>query len=190
MDLETKFLEKIDALTKGGQWTYAKFVCLELLYSNPNCIAARKFLGEIRQHTRPSKKIVIYSQLFIHIILALFYMLKIRKKPKELLLELESLLDVDPDSPWVLRLLSEVAFGFGFVETAIFSLQCIPEEIRDMDDWLLMGESYLGSSDFINAIKIANKVLLSSPDNLRARDLLWQASVSHSMDSDEKSNGL
>jgi predicted Zn-dependent protease len=119
-------------------------------------------------------------------VLAIFYMLKIRKKPRELLFELENLLNVDPDRPWILRLLSEVAFGFGFVETAIFSIQCIPEEARNVDDWLLVGEAYLGLGNFTSAIEIANRVLRTSPDNLRARDLLWQASVEQSIDGDTK----
>jgi tetratricopeptide (TPR) repeat protein len=113
-------------------------------------------------------------------------MLRIKKKHRELLLELESLLDVDPDRPWTLRLLGEVTAGFGFADTTIFTIQCIPEEIRNADDWLLIGESQLVSGDFDSAVKIANKVLETSPDNIRARDLLWQSSVEQSLEADAK----
>jgi tetratricopeptide (TPR) repeat protein len=183
---EVRFLKKIDVLCKSKDWPYAKFVCVETLYRNPNCIEARKALQGIRYHTRPRKMVVIYSQLFIHTLLALFYAIRVRKKHRELLAELECLLDADPTRPWILRLLGEVAYGFGFAETAIFCIQCIDEDKRNMDDWLLIGESYLSSGDFGAAVKVANKVLLAAPDNVRGRDLLWQSSVEQSIDEDDK----
>ncbi|MDR2735873.1 MAG: hypothetical protein LBB20_03545 [Puniceicoccales bacterium] len=183
---EIRFLEKIDDLCQSEDWIYAKFICLEVLYLNPNCIDARKSLLKIRQYTKPTKKSKIYFQLLIHTVLAVFCAIRIKKRHRELLAELESLLDACPTCQWALRLLSEVAFGFGFAETAIFCIQCIPEKDRNIEDWLLVGESYLDSDDFDMAVEIANRVLQTSPDNARARDLLWQSSVEQSIDVDSK----
>lgn len=94
---------------------------------------------------------------------------------------MDELLNVDPNNPWLLRLFAEMMIGFNFFETTIFLMECISEDRRNEDDWLLMGEAFLGSEDFDMAVNIANKVLTKLPDNIRARDLLWQSSVEQSL---------
>jgi hypothetical protein len=71
--------------------------------------------------------------------------------------------------------------GVGFLETAIFSIECIPEDRRNGEDWLLMGEAFLDLKNFQMAVNVAKKVLMESPDNMRASDLLQKSSIEQSM---------
>jgi tetratricopeptide (TPR) repeat protein len=108
-------------------------------------------------------------------------MFRIKTKHQQLLSAMDKLLDVDPNNILTLRLFAEAMLGRSFWETAIFFIECIPEDERNGDDWLLIGESFLGLEKFQLAIDIASKILINFPNNMRARDLLWQSSVKHSM---------
>jgi predicted Zn-dependent protease len=152
-----------------------------MLYEEPNFIDARRILHRARQYTFPRQKLQRWIHLAVVFLRVFVYMLRIKSKHRELLSAMEELLNIDPNNPSILRLFAETTSGFGFFESAIFSLECIPEEKRNEEDWILMGESFIGANDYQMAVNIANKILAQSPENIRARDLLWQASVEQSM---------
>jgi tetratricopeptide (TPR) repeat protein len=176
-----RWMGKIEALYQAENWKYAQFLCQEMLSMEPNFVDARRILHQIRQHTFCSRKLQRILNLSKNILKSLYYIIKIKTKHRELLESMDELLNMDPNNVFVLRLFAEMMFGFGFFETTIFSIECIPEDKRNADDWLLMGEAFLGSNDFQMAVNIANKVLTNSSDNIRARDLLWQSSVEQSI---------
>jgi tetratricopeptide (TPR) repeat protein len=176
-----RWMGKIEALCQVENWQYAQFLCQEMLSKEPNFVDVRRILHRVRQHTFCPQKLQRTLLLMKKFLRTLYYMVKIKTKHRELLESIDELLNTDPNNVFILRLFSETMSGFGFFETAIFSAECIPEDKRNADDWLLMGEAFLGSNDFQMAVDIANKVLAKYPDNIRARDLLWQSSVEQSM---------
>ncbi|MDR1906677.1 MAG: hypothetical protein LBQ03_00405 [Puniceicoccales bacterium] len=176
-----RWMGKIESLCQVENWKYAQFLCQEMLSKEPNFVDARRILHRIRQHTLCPQKFQRTLNLLKNFLKMLYYTAKIKTKHRELLESMDELLNTAPNNVFILRLFAETMTGFGFFETTIFSVECIPEDKRNADDWLLMGEAFLGSNDFQMAVDIANKVLAGSPDNIRARDLLWQSSVEQSM---------
>jgi predicted Zn-dependent protease len=172
---------KIEALCQAENWAYAQFLCLEMVHGEPNFVEARRILHRVRQHTFCRQKYRRWLLLSLLLLRALWYALRIKTKHRQLLNTMDELLDVDPNNPLLLRLFAEIMIGFNFFETTIFLIECIAEDRRNADDWLLMGEAFLGSEDFDMAVNIANKVLTKLPDSIRARDLLWQSSVEQSL---------
>jgi tetratricopeptide (TPR) repeat protein len=179
--LRQQWMRKIELLCQAENWKYAQFLCLEMLYQEPNYVDARRILHRTRQYTFCQQKLQRWLYLFVKFLQALWYAVRIKTKHRQLLATMDELLNIDPNNPHILRLFAETMSGFGFYETTIFSIGCIIEDKRNEDDWLLMGESFLGSEDFQMAVEIANKILAQSPENIRARDLLWQSSVEQSM---------
>jgi hypothetical protein len=172
---------KIESLCQAENWKYAQFLCREMLYLEPNFVDARRILHRVCLRTFCQHKFQRTLILLKNFIKTFYYMVKIKTKHRELLESMNDLLHTDPYNAFILRLSAETMTGFGFFETTIFFIECIPEDKRNADDWLLMGEAFLGASDFQMAVDIANKILAKSTDNIRARDLLWQASVEQSM---------
>jgi tetratricopeptide (TPR) repeat protein len=180
-----RWMGKIESLCEAENWVYAQFLCQEMLSREPNFVDVRRILSRVRQripHPQKFQRALILIKTFIK---TLHYMVKIKTKHRELLESLDELLNTDPDNVFILRLFAETMSGFGFFETVIFTIESIPEDGRNADDWLLMGEAFLGSGDFQMAVDIANKVMAKSPDNIRARDLLWQSSVEQSIGADK-----
>jgi tetratricopeptide (TPR) repeat protein len=173
---------KIELLCQAENWKYAQFLCLEMLYQEPNFVDARRILHRVRQHTFCQQRIQRWLRLSTKLLQALWYTIRIKTKYRQLLATMDEFLNIDPNNAVLLRLFAETMAGFGFYETTIFAMGCIPEDRRNEEDWLLMGEGFLGAEDFQMAVEIANKVLARSPDNIRARDLLWQSSVEQSME--------
>ncbi|MDR1590388.1 MAG: hypothetical protein LBR92_00045 [Puniceicoccales bacterium] len=180
-----RWMGKIESLCEAENWRYAQFLCQEMLSKEPNFVEARRILSRVRQRISRPQKFQCMLILIKNFMKTLYYTVKIKTKHRELLESLDELLNIDPNNVFVLRLFAETMSGFGFFETAIFSIESIAEDRRNVDDWLLMGEAFLGSSDFQMAVDIANKVMAKSPDNIRARDLLWQSSVEQSIGADK-----
>jgi hypothetical protein len=179
--LRQRWMGKIDGLCQAENWRYAQFLCQEMLAKEPNFVDVRRILHRVRQHTFCPQKFQRLLNLSVKFFKTLYCMAKIKTKHRELLESMDELLNIDPNNTFVLRLFAETMAGFGFFETTIFSIECIPENRRNEDDWLLMGEAFLGANDFQMAVNIANKVMTTTPDNIRARDLLWQSSVEQSI---------
>ncbi|MDR3317386.1 MAG: hypothetical protein LBS71_01095 [Puniceicoccales bacterium] len=179
--LRQRWMGRIEMLCQAENWEYAKFICLQMLYQEPNFVDARRILHRVRQYTYTKQKYQQWLSLFVLLLQAVWYALRIKTKHRQLLITMDELLNVNPNNVWVLRIFAETMTGFGFYETTIFSVECVPENKRNSDDWLLMGEAFLGSEDFQMAVDIANKILVKFPDNIRARDLLWQSSVEQSL---------
>ena len=175
------WMKKIEDLQRTKNWEYVRFLCMEMLYFEPNFIDARKILQSARETILPPTGLVKFFMTFSVILKCLWYLINIKKKHQLLLMTLDELIDVSPKSVIFTRFFAEIMFGFGFYESSIFLVECIEEERRNPADWLLIGESYLGCEDFKSAMDIANKILEVYPDNIRARDLLWKASVEQSI---------
>jgi tetratricopeptide (TPR) repeat protein len=175
------WMGKIESLCQAENWKYAQFLCQEMLSKEPNFVDVRRILHRVRQYTFCQHKFQRTLNLLKNFLKILYYVVRIKAKHRELLESMEELLNTDPNNTFILRLFAEMMSGFGFFETTIFSVECIPKDKRNADDWLLMGEAFLGSGNFQMAVDIANEVLTKSPDNIRARDLLWQSSVEQSI---------
>lgn len=176
-----RWIQKIDHLKRIKNWEYVRFLCSEMLYFEPNYIDARKILQAARVHIQPPTGLVKYCLTISILLKILFFLLNIKKHHQKLLSTLDCLLDVNPNSVFFIRFFAEIMFGFGFYESSIFLVECIIEQKRNADDLLLIGESYLGCENFKSAMEIANQILETNPDNIRARDLLWKASVEQSI---------
>lgn len=186
MSVQTRerWIEKINTLFKTQEWAYAQFLCMELLYDEPNLVEVREILQQIRPLTAPKSKVYCFICLLGTFTRALWYLLNFKKRHRDLLVLLDQLLNLAPKNLFLLRLVAEVMASFQFYETAIFTIECIDTQRRNRDDWLLMGEAFVGSGDFQQAVNIAHEVLARAPNDTRARDLLWQASVEQSMKSE------
>ncbi|MDR1435423.1 MAG: hypothetical protein LBI77_03400 [Puniceicoccales bacterium] len=179
--LRQLWIGKIDGLCQVENWKYAQFLCLELLHEEPNFVDARRILHNIRQYTFCRKKIrrwILLSVVFFRVI---WYALRIKSRHRQLLNATDELLNIDPNNVMILRLFAEIMSCFGFLETVIFSIECIPENKRNGDDWLLMGEAFLDLENFQMAVNVAKKILTKSPHNMQASDLLQKSSIEQSM---------
>ena len=187
MDTQVRqlWIGKIDALCQKENWQYAQFLCKEMLYNEPNFIDARRILYRAAQHTYPQQKLQRWMRIVVLFFKTLWYLFKIKTKYRELIEGMDELITTDPNNILFLRLFGEVMSSFAFYETTIFVIECIPEDQRNDADLLLQGEAFSGTGDYAMAVDIANKVLAKAPDNVRARDLLWQASVEQSMGTEE-----
>ncbi|MDE6575841.1 MAG: hypothetical protein K2L24_00325 [Opitutales bacterium] len=179
--MHSRWIGKIEALCRAENWDYAQFLCMEFLFQSPNELAVRQYLQETRAHIPSRRFLLHWSFLGKTFLGALWDLGHLRTRHRELLSKLDQLLNVMPRCYFLWRVLAEVASSFALYETAIFAIRAIPEPERNIADKLLMGEALYESNDYAGAVEIANQVLTQAPDHIRARDLLWQASVDQSM---------
>jgi len=161
----------------GSECSYAAFLCHELLRRNPDHLEARQLLGELRKKVPRRTKLQKLRILWRAWAKVFWFSLRLRKKRKECLMALEELLDVFPNGEMVWRLMSRLALQLEYFNTAVFCIENIGHRRRKMSDVIRLGEAYLGCGHFAGAVEVASFLLEKDPENVRARDLLWQSSI-------------
>ncbi|MDR2377347.1 MAG: hypothetical protein LBD54_01175 [Puniceicoccales bacterium] len=176
---EQALYERAEELSASGQdISYAVFLCHELLRRNPDYVEARQLLLHLRKNgvirRTWGQKLGLFLGTWIKLA---FLSLRLSKKREECLALLDSLLDVSLNGDAVWRLMSRLALQLEYFQTTIFCVENIDSQRRKLSDIIRLGEAYLGCGHFSEAVEVANFVLGRDPENIRARDLLWQSSV-------------
>lgn len=172
-----------DLSASGRDNSYAVFLCQELLRRNPDYVEARQLLLHLRRSGAIRKTWGQKLELFLGTWIKLaFLLLQLREKRKECLVLLDSLLDISLKGDAVWRLMSRLAIQLEYFQTAIFCIENIDGQRRKLSDLIRLGEAYLGCGHFSEAVEVANFVLGHDPENVKARDLLWQSSVDDTLE--------
>jgi tetratricopeptide (TPR) repeat protein len=176
---EQALYKRAEELSASGQdISYAVFLCHELLRRNPDYVEARQLLLRLRKdgaiRRTWGQKLGLFLGTWIKLA---FLSLRLSKKREECLALLDSLLDVSLKGDAVWRLMSRLAIQLEYFQTTIFCIENIDVQRRKLSDIIRLGEAYLGCGHFSEAVEVANFVLGRDPENIRARDLLWQSSV-------------
>jgi tetratricopeptide (TPR) repeat protein len=156
---------------------YAVFLCQEILQRDPDHLRARQLLMHLREsgfRKTKRQKLIILSRSLGKLLWLLF---QFKKKKRECLIALDSLLDVYLKWEMVWRLMSRLAIQLEYFNTAIFCIENINRHRRKMSDIIRLGEAYLGCGHFTGAVEVANFILEKDPENIKAKDLLWQSSI-------------
>jgi tetratricopeptide (TPR) repeat protein len=169
---------------------YVAFLCQEILKRNPDHLESRQLLLNLRRSGTQKTKIqrlVIFLKALGRMV---FLSFRFKKKKKECLNVLDSLLEIYLKWDMVWRLMSHLAIQLEYFNTAIFCIENIDHNQRKMSDVIRLGEAYLGCGHFAGAVDVANFILEREPENIKARDLLWQSSVEDTLGKQEDSKIL
>jgi tetratricopeptide (TPR) repeat protein len=186
---EQKLYERAAQLaTSNHNSDYVIFLCQEILKRDPDHLESRQLLLNLRRSGIRKTKLQ-RSMIFLKALGKLiFFSYQFREKKKECLDVLDSLLEIYLKWDGVWRLMSHLAIQLEYFNTAIFCIENIDRDRRKMSDIIRLGEAYLGCGHFAEAVDVANFILRSEPDNIRARDLLWQSSVEDTLNKQEDGN--
>jgi tetratricopeptide (TPR) repeat protein len=175
---EQKLYERAAELaTSAKDMAYAVFLCHELLQRNPDQLEARQLLLTLRESDPKRTKLQKLMILFQTLGRLLLLSFRFQKKKKECLTALDTLLNVYLRWNGVWRMMSRLAIQLEYFNTTVFCIENIDRRKRKMSDILRLGEAYLGCGHFSGAVKMANFILEKDPENIKARDLLWQSSI-------------
>lgn len=169
---------------------YVIFLCREILKREPDHLEARRLLLNLRRSGIRKTKVQKLTIFFKALGQLVFFSFQFRKKKKECLGALDSLLEICLKWNMVWRLMSCLAIQLEYFNTAIFCIENIDHNQRKMSDVIRLGEAYLGCGHFTGAVDVANFILEREPENIKAKDLLWQSSVEDTLERQDSGNFL
>jgi tetratricopeptide (TPR) repeat protein len=179
---EQKLCHRATELASTGDKSYAIFLCHELLQRNPDHLEARQLQLNLRKNGIPKTKLQKLIILFQSLMKLIFFSFQFKKKKKECFMALDALLDVYPKWEMVWRLMSRLAIQLEYFNTTVFCIENIDQNQRKVSDIIRLGEAYLGCGHFAGAVEVANFILDRDPENIKARDLLWQSSIDDTLE--------
>ncbi|MDR2419722.1 MAG: hypothetical protein LBD40_00115 [Puniceicoccales bacterium] len=179
---EQKLCHRAAELVSAGDKSYAIFLCHELLQRNPDNLEARQLQLNLRKNEIPKTKLQKLVILFQSLVKLVFFSFQFKKKKKECFVALDALLDVYLKWEMIWRLMSRLAIQLEYFNTTVFCIENIDQNRRKVSDIIRLGEAYLGCGHFAGAVEVANFILDRDPENIKARDLLWQSSIDDTLE--------
>jgi tetratricopeptide (TPR) repeat protein len=174
-------LERAKTVVSDGDFQYAEFLYREILKKYPGNVDIRCELHRLRKlvHFKARTLAALTKQMFVS--LRIWYLRKKHVPTWRILEEIERFFDGDPSSIVGYRHMSEVAFGAELYGVAEFAIQAIPQERRSRSDLLRLADTFFEEKKFDDAVRVANSMLESDPDDEEAKDMMWRASVDKSI---------
>ncbi|MDR0741896.1 MAG: hypothetical protein LBE98_00315 [Puniceicoccales bacterium] len=170
------------AIGDDDDFIYAKFLYREALAINPQDIAARTAIQELREKF-PVSTSVFGGIKFIFFAIKLL-ICKAKGNYDQMIDTAENLLDINPSSEFALRNILYAAYGAGYHKLVTFVSKKIMEMGAELEDLIVIAQSYLKEKIFDQAAKIAKEAMELDPANEEAKDILWKSSVEKHMNSD------
>ncbi|MDR2432874.1 MAG: hypothetical protein LBD34_03940 [Puniceicoccales bacterium] len=181
-ETESDILVRAQKAIDDGDVIYAKFLYRESLAINPQDITARTAMHELRKKIPAS--ISVFDRIrFIFSAIKLL-ICKAKKSYDQVINVAENLLDINPSSEFALRNILYAAYGAGYHKLVIFVSQKVMEIGVELEDLVVIAQSYLNEKIFDQAAKVAKEAIELDPSSEEARDILWKSSVEKHMNSD------
>ncbi|MDR2628924.1 MAG: hypothetical protein LBC30_02970 [Puniceicoccales bacterium] len=181
-ETENDILARAQKAIDDDDFIYAKFLYREALAINPQDTAARTAMHELR------KKIPVSTSVFDgikFIFLAIKLLIcKAKRNYDQVINIAENLLDISPSNEFALRNILYAAYEGGYYKLVIFVSQKVMEMEIELEDLIVIAQSYLNEKLFDQASKIAKEAMELDPANEEAKDILWKSSVEKHMNSD------
>ena len=176
-----KQLENAQVALQRGNADYVIEVTAQVLKSAPGCVPVRR-LQRAAQLKKSETKSKLFTKAFGSVTQAGF-MFGSKKDPAKAIENAERMLAVDPNNVSALRLLAESATALGMLETACFAWESIREIQPNAHDSLLsLGEAYINAKRPKDALRVADELLRTKPQDGDALALMRRASVAQTMD--------
>ncbi|MDR0693623.1 MAG: hypothetical protein LBF49_03630 [Puniceicoccales bacterium] len=181
-ETESDILARAQRAIDDSDFIYAKFLYREALTINPQDIAARTAMHELRKKFPAS---ISALDRIGFIFSAIKLLIRKAKKSYDQVIDVaENLLDINPSSEFALRNILHAAYGAGYHKLVIFMSQKVMEVGAEVEDLIVVAQSYLNEKIFDQAAKVAKEAMELDPASEEARDILWKSSVEKHMNSD------
>ncbi len=177
-----KLMENARVALERGNLDYVFEVTAQVLKLAPGCLPVRKLqrVAQLRQHK--TKGGGFMAKTLSGLSTAPFMFGGGKKEPAKLLEAADGFLAKDPASVPALKMLAEAAAGLGFPETVAFALDAIRElEPENRANLLALGEAWLAAAKPTEALKIADLILTTKPNDAEAQNLMRKASVAQTV---------
>ncbi|MDR1457339.1 MAG: hypothetical protein LBI47_00565 [Puniceicoccales bacterium] len=181
-ETESDILARAQRAIDDGDFIYAKFLYREALAINLQDIAARTAMHELRGKF-PASISVLDKIRFVFSAIKLL-ICKAKRSYDQVINAAENLLDIDPSSEFALRNILHAAYGAGYHKLAIFVSQKVMAMGAELENLIVIAQSYLNEKIFDQAAKVAKEAMELDPASEEARDILWKSSVEKHMNSD------
>jgi tetratricopeptide (TPR) repeat protein len=178
---ESDILVRAQRAINDDDFTYAKFLYREALVINPQDIAARTAMHELRRKSSVSTSLFDGIRFVFFAIKLLIC--KANGSYDQVINAAEKLLDINPASEFALRNILYAAYGAGYHKLAIFVSQKVMAAGAELEDLVVIAHSYLNEKIFDQAAKIAKEAMELDPANEEAKDILWKSSIEKHMNS-------
>ncbi|MDR1891095.1 MAG: hypothetical protein LBQ23_02845 [Puniceicoccales bacterium] len=179
---ENEILVRAQKAVDDNDFTYAKFLYREALAINPQDIAARTAMYELRNKF-PVPNAVFAGIRFVFCALKIL-IYRAKEGYDQVIKAAENLLDAKPSSEFAFRSILHAAYGAGYYKLVIFASQKVIEMGAEVEDLVIIAQAYLNEKIFDRAAKIAKEAMELDPANEEAKDILWKSSVEKHMNSD------
>lgn len=172
--------QKLDFANKGlkdSQFVYTAEICKNILNLQPDCIEARQLLQSVSKSLYENKSLIgkIISQLIsVLYLLGAFIVCRYNK-----LKMFQEAVHHFPKGKIALIFLAQVALEEGYLEILLFAYQELHLLFpQDLSIGLALGEAFICTQKYNNALEIGQKILEKDPSNLEAMNLVEQAILS------------
>lgn len=177
-----KLIDNARVALDRGNLDYVFEVTTQVLRTAPGCLPVRRLqrVAQLRQARGKSGSFM--SKMTGSLSAAPFMFGGAKKDPAKLLESAEALLAKDPNNVGALKLLAEAAGGLGLPETVAFALDAVRElEPENRANLLALGEAWLTAGKPNEALKIADDILRTKPNDADAQNLMRKASVAQTV---------
>lgn len=176
-----KQLENAQVALQRGNADYVIEVTAQVLKNAPGCVPVRR-LQRVAQVKKAQSKSKLFTKAFGSMTQAGF-MFGSKKDPAKGIENAEKMLAVDPNNVSALKLLAESAAALEMPETVCFAWESVREvQPTDHDTLLSLGEAYLAANKHKEALRVADDLLRTKPQDGDALALMRRASVAQTMD--------
>ncbi|MDR2776635.1 MAG: hypothetical protein LBB17_01140 [Puniceicoccales bacterium] len=180
-ETENDILTRAQKAINDDDFIYAKFLYNEALAINPQDVAARTAMHELREKF-PVSISVFDGIKFIFFAIKLL-ICKAKGNYEQVINAAENLLDITPSNKFALRNILYAAYRAGYCKLVIFVAKKIIEMGVELEDLIVIAQSYLNEKIFDQAAKIAKEAIELDPANEEAKDILWKSSIEKHMNS-------
>ncbi len=176
-----KQLENAQVALQRGNADYVIEVTAQVLKSAPGCVPVRR-LQRVAQLKKNQTKSKLFTKAFGSVTQAGF-MFGSKKDPVKGIENAEKMLAVDPNNVSALRLLADSAATLEMPETVCFAWESIREiQPNDHESMLALGAAYIDAKKPKEALRVADELLRTKPQDGDALALMRRASVAQTMD--------
>ncbi len=172
-----KQLENAQVALQRGNLEYVLDVTSQVLKAEPGCLPVRR-LQRTAQMKQFASKNRMFTKAFGSVTQAGFLFGGGKKEPIKVLENAEKLLVTDPTSVPALKLLAEAAAGLDLPETVAFAWEAIHELHPANREFLLnLAEAYLAANRSDDALRAADKLLKTKPQDGDALGIMRKAAI-------------
>ncbi len=178
---QQKLIDNARIALERGQLDYTLDACAQVLKAAPGCLPVRRLQRAAQLRDFKSKNKFMAKAMGGFSAAPLMFGGG-KKEPAKVLEAAEGSLAKDPTSVPALKLLAEAAGGLGLLETVAFALDAVRElEPDNRVNLLALGEAWIAAGKPAEALKAADAVLRTKPNDADAQNLMRKASIAQTV---------